>query len=287
VIPALALVVVTVIWGTSFTVVKDVLDRGATPYALIAARYGITALVFLPLVVKRRRHFTRDASVRGIFLGVLALLALWTQTIGLQTTTATRSAFLTATCCVMVPVLIAVRLRRHVDRSVLLGILVASVGLALLLRPDLGQGNRGDLWTLVCALFYAVYLVSLEESLKRFRYEPILFVQAVVASVAAAALAPLLESPALPLSGPVTFDVLFLALLPTAAATFLQNRYSGEISAERAALIYTAEPVVAAGFARLVLGEALTGLGYAGAGLVLVGILVGGRPSAATEESSA
>lgn len=284
-IPTLAIVVVTAIWGTSFAVVKDVLDRGATPHVLIGLRYAIAALIFLPWAWRTRRQFTRDAVVCASFLGVIHVLALATQTVGMQTTTATRSAFLTSTCCLVVPVLTSLRLRRAVNRGVIAGILVASLGLLLLLRPDLSQGTGGDLFTLSCALLYAVYLVCLEESLKRHSYEPILYVQLFVVSLLAFAAAPVLETPAMPWTRPALIDVVFLALLPTAAALFLQNRYSGRVSADRAALIYTAEPVFAAGFARLVLGETLPALGYAGATLVLAGILLGVRPTHAKAEA--
>jgi DME family drug/metabolite transporter len=68
--------------------------------------------------------------------------------------------------------------------------------------------------------------------------------------------------------------LLFLGVVPTYGAYLLYSFGLARVEATRAATVATLEPVAAAALAYVVWGEALRGLGYVGAALVLAGVLV-------------
>jgi DME family drug/metabolite transporter len=63
-------------------------------------------------------------------------------------------------------------------------------------------------------------------------------------------------------------------VVPTYGAYLLYSFGLTRVEATRAATVATLEPVAAAALAYVVWGEALRGLGYLGAALVLAGVLV-------------
>jgi len=134
--------------------------------------------------------------------------------------------------------------------------------------------SRGDWWTLACAAIYAVYMVKLDDYLARSPYQVVLYGQMATAAVLGFAASPLLETPHLALSALSIRTIVLLSLGATAGALYLQNRYQSRTTPTRAALIFLAEPVFAAGFSYLLLHEVLPLRGYFGAALIIGGILL-------------
>src|SRR3954447_26083861 len=95
----LALIGVTVIWGTTFVVVKAALADIST-FAFLALRFAVAA-VALGLVY--RLAIRRNAIVPGLLAGTLLFTAYVFQTLGLELTTPSKSAFLTGLAIPMVP----------------------------------------------------------------------------------------------------------------------------------------------------------------------------------------
>src|SRR5262245_8182925 len=175
----LALLLVTFLWASSFALIKGAMGE-VSPILFIGIRFALTCAVLWPILrgVQVERRNVRD----GALLGALLFVSYATQVTGLRETTAANSAFVTATCTLMVPFVdLAVRGRRPA-RATLFGIAIAMAGLAVLLRPDTGTIHRGDLWTLVCAALYAVYMVALDGALRRGPFQVVLYAQLVTAA---------------------------------------------------------------------------------------------------------
>lgn len=281
----LMLLAVTVCWGVSFAAIKTAMDH-ASPVLFVAVRFTAATLLLLaawPWLVRgasreRRRSYRvlgDRATLRwGFLMGTLIAAGYTTQTIGLTTTSADNSAFLTALSVVLVPVLVFLVHGEKPARPVLAGLGLALLGLAMLTRPDLGRTVTGDLWTVGTAVAYAVYLERLSAALKRVPYLPLLFWTLAVCAGWNGLLAATVEERVWEWHPHLAVALAVTTLLSTLLALYLQNRFQGRTTATRAALIFSAEPVFAAAFSWAVLGERLSGGSLAGALLILGAVLL-------------
>ncbi len=294
----LMLLLVTVCWGVSFPAIKS-----ATPYVspalFVAVRFGIASALLLAgwaLAARFRpgaadagpvAALRRPAAARwGVLLGLLLAAGYTTQTLGLHTTSAQNSAFITALSVVLVPLVVFVLHGVRPGREVTAGVVLAVAGLALMTRPDLGGLRAGDAWTLGCALAYALYIERLDRALRAAPYLPLLAWQMLACAAATALWAATAERVVWRPGAPLATALAVTVLLSTLLALGLQTRFQGDTTPSRAALLFAAEPVFAALFAWWWLGERLDRWAVAGAGLVLAAVLVtelGGarRPNAA------
>ncbi|MEJ2357345.1 MAG: DMT family transporter [Deinococcales bacterium] len=265
---AAALVGITLIWGTTFVVIKDALHTIPVPL-LLAVRFTLAGLLL------SWARFDRRAVRPAMMLGVLAFAGFATQTMGLSLTSASKAAFITGLSVILTPLVAAAWLGRRVAGRAYLAALVALVGLGLMtLRGGVEAVNGGDVWVLATALAYALYIVYLGE---------------VAGRASATSLAALQHVPmallawlwALPQLGalrhvPLTtyLAILYLAAVATALVAVVQTYAQRVVPAHVAALIFVLEPVFAAIFAFFLLGERLGLLGWIGGGLVVAAMFL-------------
>lgn len=263
----LILVLITLIWGTTFVIIKDALDTISVPL-LLALRFTLAALLLGWVRVERR------ALGPAIVLGLLGFAGFSTQTIGLSLTSASKAAFVTGLSVILTPLLSAVWLRNRVTHRAYLAALVALIGLALMSLTGAGEISVGDLWLLGTALAYAFYIVYLGQvaasvpvlSLAGPQHWPMALLAWLWAWPQAGELATV---PA------VTYGaIVYLAVFATALVAVLQIFAQRVVPAHVAALIFLLEPVFAAIFAFFLLGERLGALGWAGGALVVVAMLI-------------
>jgi drug/metabolite transporter (DMT)-like permease len=155
--PQFALLLTTVVWGATFPATKAVLVQ-LPPFTFLGFRFVLgTVLVWIGLLalgqrMRTDRHVVRRSAVATVFL----FLGYATQTVGLQYTTASNSAFITVLYVIFVPLL----LRRFSGRT-WISASIAMVGLWFLVKPSVGV-NLGDGLTLACAAFFAGHIACLE-----------------------------------------------------------------------------------------------------------------------------
>jgi drug/metabolite transporter (DMT)-like permease len=270
----LALAGAAFLFGTTFLVMQHAVDE-VEPIPFIVARFGIGALVLLPMAAVRGRGERVPGAQNVWAAGAVAAAALAAgyvfQTTGLQYTTSSVSAFLTYLLVVFVPVLSAVVLRRLPRPLTVLGVGVAVVGLWLLTEgAGIGLG-RGEVFSILCALAFAVHIIVLSEVAGR---HDIVVLNAVQFGLVAL----VLFVPGL-LAGGYGFPAsawraaIYTGVVVNAVAFGLQLWGQRRVSASRTALVLMLEPVFAAvlGYAD---GERLGVAGAVGAALILAGILV-------------
>ena len=265
----LTLIGITVVWGTSFVVVKGALETIPVPL-LLALRFSLAAACFVFV------RFDRRALWPALWLGLLAFAGFATQTIGLSITTASRSAFITGFAVVLTPAVAAVWFRQRPAARAYLASLVALAGLALLtLRGSDAEGiNSGDVWTLGTALAYALYVVYLGQVAGRASVPALAGMQHLPMAVLAwlwalPHLGALAHVPAT-----TYLAIAYLALVVTAVVAWLQVHAQRVVPATLTAIIFVLEPVFASLFAWWLAGEVLGPAGWAGGGLVIVAMLV-------------
>ncbi len=269
----LILLSITLIWGGTFAVVKFALSD-ASPLTFLALRFGAAALIF-PLIY-RKDYFSMDRATftDGIFLGLLLMIGFAFQTVGLQYTTASKSAFITGLLVAFTPIAQAVIEKRMPGRGNMIGVVLVAIGLYLLTSPG-GQGfNIGDVLTLFCAISYAIYIVYLDVFSKKHDVSKLTLLQLVVTSMLSITVAPFVETMHVHFTVGFIWALLYTVILATVFATYLQTKYQRETTPVRAAIIFSMEPVMANVIAFFAFGEFVGWIGAVGGALIITGLLV-------------
>ena len=267
----LVLVFITLVWGTTFVVIKDALDSISVPL-LLAVRFSLAALLLGWVRVERR------ALGPAMILGLLAFSGFATQTIGIDLTSASKAAFITGLSVILTPLISSIWFRNRIAPRAYLAAAVALTGLALMSATGTGGVVAGDFWLLGTALSYALYIVYLGQVATRL---PVLSL-AGAQHWPMALLAWLWALPQVSELGDVPLAtygaIIYLAVVATALVAVLQVYAQRVVAAHVAALIFLLEPVFAAVFAFFVLGERLGALGWLGGALVIVAMLISELP---------
>jgi drug/metabolite transporter (DMT)-like permease len=267
----LLLVLVTLIWGSTFVVVKEAL-ADASPLPFLGIRFTLAGILLF--LVLGRGLGEREALGPGFLLGVFLFAGYLCQTTGLLYTTPSKSAFITGFAVILVPFLQALhgfRLRAATIAGALLGL----AGIYFLVLPSgVHAVNRGDVLTLFGAVSFAVHIVLVGSYTRRFSFRHLVPVQILVVGLLAAAALPLNLDFRLHWTAGLIGALLLTAVLATGFAFSVQNWAQQFTPPAHTALIFALEPVFAALTSRLVLGERLGGKVFMGSALILAGMVV-------------
>ena len=272
--------VVAASWGFGFVWMKDAIER--QPYFdFLALRFTIAAGVMFLIRPQLVRHINLNFLNRGVLLGVALGLGYVTQTIGLEQSTAAITGFFTGLYIVLTPVFAWLLLRQKVASKVLLGVIIATIGLGVITLGGLGF-DVGTISLLACAILFALHIVGLGRwSPGRDTYA-LTVVQ--LATVAVICWIGALFNPSDPgFQAPPDADVwnavLFTAIFATAIAFFVQTWAQSIMDASRVAIILTTEVVFAALFAVALGQEVLSLRTVIGGALMVIAMLIVEWPS--------
>lgn len=274
--PTLALLLTSLIWGVTFVAVKSALGS-VSPLFFVALRFTIGAVTALVLV--RPSAGLRASLLAGIPLGLLLAAAYAAQTIGLVSTTPSRSAFLTALSIGLVPFCAAALGQGRVRLAGYLALALIVPGLWCVTRPagtslGLSGWNVGDSWTVVCAVLFAWHIVLLSRFAAKQDAGGLVFSQLATTAVLAYPVAIVSEDIALEWTPEVIAALVVTGIFASTVTTWLQTWAQPKVGSSRAALIFATEPVFAALFSALVLGERFGWMGLLGAALILGGVVL-------------
>lgn len=272
----LALLGVTAAWGAAFVVMKPAIEEQPF-YDFLATRFTLAALVMIAVRPQVLRQFTPKLLATGLPLGAILGLGYVTQTIALELTTAAITGFLTGLYVVITPLLVWVFLKNRLTIKVLIGVVLATAGLALISITDLGI-QPGHVWGIACAFLYAAHIVGLGKFSSRFETYPLTVVQ-LIAVAAVSWVGAIGDGYQAPQNGDVWFAVIFTAVFATAIAFFAQTWAQARMDASRVAIILTAEVVFAAGISYLVGQEEPTWRTTFGGLLMICAMLIVEWPS--------
>jgi len=265
------LIAVTAIWGSTFLIVQQSLSN-ISPLAFLACRFGLASLILLALNLRR---FSRPAVVPGIYTGLFLFAGYAFQTIGLQSTTASKSAFLTSLSVPMVPFAAALVYRVTPGKFEIRGIALASIGMILLTAPkNLGDISRGDWFSLLCAISFAAQVVAVSHFAGRGNFETFVSVQMITVTALSLGTCKWIEPFVFHPHRATLAAVAVTGILATALAFSVQAWAQQYTTVTRAAIIYALEPIFAWLTSFLLAGERLSLQAIFGAGLILFGILI-------------
>lgn len=270
----LALLIVTIIWGSSFILTKNSLDYLPT-YNFLAIRFIIAALISSLIFYKNMIRIDRETLKYGLLIGIILFAGYAFQTVGINYTTASKSAFITGFSVVIVPVLSALMLKLKPHNSAIIGVVLAIVGLGFLTLDSSFSLNIGDFYTLICALMFALHIITVGKYTVKVDSIAMAIIQIGMVGILSLIFSFIIEkNPIIPKGLEVWTSILILALLATSGAFIVQNTMQKFTSPTHTALIYTGEPVFAAIFAYILAGEIPTGRGIFGGILILMGMLI-------------
>ena len=260
------LVAVTAIWGSTFFLIKDLVETvPATDF--LAVRFTLAALVMTVVFRRQLLALTRHDVQVGLALGGLYGVAQILQTIGLEHTDASVSGFITGTYVVLTPILGAVIFRDRIPGRVWLAALLAMTGIAVLSLRGIALG-LGETVTLLAAAVYALHIIGLGRYARAETAVGLATVQALsVAAICVVASLP--GGVQTPDSAGGWVSVVYMALVAGAFALWAQTWAQSHLTAARAAIVMSLEPVFAAFFAVLFGGESLTARMLLGGSLVV------------------
>jgi len=286
---AFCLVCVAAVWGGTFVVVKDVVSRYPVN-AFLAWRFALATLALVAAFPSAVRRLDRRAAGTGIVAGLFLTAGYVFQTWGLESTSASKAAFVTGMFVVITPVLQAVVLRHAPRKETVAGVAAATVGLWLLSGGPSGAWNSGDTRVLLCAVAYSMHMIVLGSLGKR--HDPVGLTVVQLATVAAVttALSAAFEQPTLPTDARLLGAIALTAVFGSAAAFVVQTYAQRVIAPSTVALILVTEPAFGGLFGWLA-GERLGLRGAAGAALILTAMiyveLLGTRKAALAAEEVA
>lgn len=284
------LVFVTLVWGATFITVQEAIKK-VEPYYFLSIRFGIASLIMIAAANRRLRVISLNTLLKGMLIGLMLFLGYAFQTFGLKYTTASNTGFITGLSVVIVPIFIAITLKRLPGLIPSIGIICATSGLGLLTINQSLQFNSGDILVFFCAVSYAAHIILLG----RFSpdHDPFVLATLQISTVTVISFiaALLKETPPsqTDFTAPVWWAIIITAVLATALAFFLQTWTQKYTSPTHTAIIFTLEPVFAAIFAYLLGGETLSFKQGIGALLIIIGMLLtelgAGKKSGAIQSS--
>lgn len=268
---ALALLSVTALWGSTFILIKDLNER--LPVAdFLGVRFGIAAVALFVIAPRAIARLSPEVRRRSVYAGGIYGIAQLLQTTGLSHTEASVSGFITGMYVVVTPLLAATLFRQRIAPVVWLAVTISTIGLGVLSLRGFSVGY-GEAITFASAILYAAHIVALSQWSTPRDAMGMATIQMAVISV----LCLLIATPGgiqLAANGRDWLSVVYMALGAGALAMLAQTWAQGHLSAARAALLMTMEPVFAAAFA-IGLGDERLGLRVLlGGVLILVAMMI-------------
>lgn len=286
----LSLLAIAILWGISFSIVKDAL-ASISPLTFNFVRMLLAAVILLALNGRAMRRNLLAASLVGLFLS----LGYQLQTLGLARTTPTKSALITGLVIVFVPCITVIKRLRPANAPaptpfVFLGALIALAGLIFLTTPSgtqfatlLPSIGIGDWLTLACAVAFSFHLLSMSHVAARVPTGQLATVQITLTAIVCFFTLPLGGHVYLAIPHRVIPALLITSIFCTVIAFSVQSWAQQHVQPVQTALLLTLEPVFAWLTSVVWFHEHLTRRSLLGAVLILLGTvvvqLIGGEPA--------
>lgn len=270
------LILATVIWGSTFAVVKDTMNS-VNEYYLIFVRSIIAAipLLVITLIKNPKSLFNKEILRKGAIIGIALGLTYGFQNLGMLYTSAGNSAFIMASNVIFVPIFLVLFYKNRFNGKSVISIVIVVLGLGLLTYKEGTQLNPGDLLTLIGAAITALHIIWTGRFVKNSDLLALVTYQflfaALLAFVASISLSP--ESFTASYSAESWGAMIYLGLLGSLFCYFITVWAQKYVDYVTVTLIFSLEPVFASVFSFYFIGEILGAQQLFGASLILLGIL--------------
>lgn len=278
------LILVTVIWGGGF-VASDLALESMRPFQIMTVRFLLASVLMGLISIPSLKNIEKGELRAGILMGIALFAGFSLQIVGLQYTTPSKNAFLTALNVVIVPFIAFLVLKKKVGAKGILGAVLSVIGVALLsLNRNLTLG-LGDGLTLLCAVGFAFQIFFTSEFVKQYRASVLNCLQMVTAFV--------LSLASLFVSGQTNFQVtssgwlsvIYLGVVSTTICYLLQTASQKYVDETKAAIILSMESVFGTLFSIVLLHEVITLRMVAGCVIILTAVIISNLSETEKEEA--
>ena len=273
------LIVVTAIWGGGF-VASDIALNSLTPMQIMAIRFLLGAVLMSLISVREFRNINIKEIGAGVLMGIALFAAFALQIIGLQYTTPSKNAFLTALNVVMVPFIAFLVLRKRIGWRGVVGVAVLS------LNGNMTLG-LGDALSLLCAVGFAFQIFFTGLFVQRYRATILNCVQMVTAFVLSVVVMVAMGQVHLTPTTDGWWSVLYLGAVSTTICYLLQTACQQYVDETKAAIILSMESVFGTLFSILLLGEVVTPRMIVGCAIILVAVVISNLAASSEDEQPA
>jgi len=269
------LVLTTLLWGTSFIITKN-LTQEVPIFLYLGIRFSIAVIGFIPYLIRIKR-MNKKILLFGTLTGLMYYLTMVFQTIGIQTTTAGKAAFITGLSTLMVPFITWLGFRKAIKKRLWLAVIISISGMVFLLLEGESTIIIGDFLVLLCAVFYAIFIVLNDRYVRIVDVYLYSIVQLIAISVFSFGGSILLNETydLMNISLPIWLTIFYMGLVVATGTFLFQNWSQQHQGSTQTAIIFTLEPVFAVIFASFVFGnETMTPYGWIGCLLIFSSILI-------------
>lgn len=277
------LIAVTIVWGGGF-VASDIALDSLRPFQIMTIRFLLASVIMGAAGARELKRMEPGEIRAGILMGCALFVGFAFQIVGLQYTTPSKNAFLTALNVVMVPFIAFVILKKRIGIKSIAGAVMAIVGVGLLsLEKNLTLG-LGDALTLICAAGFAFQIFFTSEFVKKYRAVALNFIQMLTAVVLSAVSLVLFGETRFQVTSKGWLSVLYLGVISTALCYLLQTASQKYVDETKAAIILSMESVFGTMFSILILHERVTVRMICGCVIILAAVIVSNLAEAGENE---
>lgn len=267
------LLVTAIVWGSGFVITAIALEY-LTAYQVMAGRFILAAIILTTIFGYRLKKASKSVIWKGIILGTILYIAFALQTVGLQYTTPSKNAFLTAVNVIVVPLIAYAVYKRRIDGYEIIGSIMAIVGIGFLSLQGSLTMNIGDALSLACAVAFAFDIFCTNLFVQKEDAIALTIIQFITASLLGFLVVASQGDIPTTLEKEAIYSIIYLAIFSTTLAYLFQNVANQYTSATKAAIILSTESFFGMVLSVIFLHEVLTGRMVVGAILILLAILI-------------
>lgn len=269
------LVLTTIIWGSTFFIIKDTVTT-VNEYYIVFLRTFLAAVPMLLFVyLKNKKSLLNPKTIlRGMVLGILLATTYASQTIGLKYTSSGHSAFITGAAVVVIPMILFFFYKRKLKAQEIVILLIVFFGLYLLTYDSETIINIGDLITIITTLSLAWHLTLAGRYVKNTESLSLIAYQFFFASLFSLIIYVSTQPVTFQLSTNETITMIYLGFIGTLFCYFVSVWAQKQVDTVTVAIIFTLEPVFAALFAWIFASETLNFKEISGGIIILGGIII-------------
>ena len=269
----LMMLIATLCWGSSYLFFKMGLET-IEPLNLIFIRFTIGFLVAGAIFYRRILRVDGTTMKYSFILGTILFIAFAAITFALKTTSVSNAGFLVCLSVVFVPLISSFILKEKLSRKLLVGVCFAFSGIGMLTLNSQLTLTLGDILCILCAFFYAIHIILTSKFTKYVDSISLGVLQLGFCALWGLIFSFIFETPKLPETTNAWISVLALGIVCSALGFTIQSIAQKYTTPTHTGLIFSFEPISAALFAYIFIGETLTLQGYIGATIVIIGILI-------------
>lgn len=191
----IGLLMVAMIWGGSFLATDNMLEFFSA-LNLQVYRNLLASIILIVIFFKKFITANKKTVLIGILFGVLFLVSNTVQAWGLEYTTVSKNAFLTANYVIFIPLIGLVFFRQVPTKFVMIGLLLMMIGYFYIIfeievfninsYTSLQQEfelNKGDILTTIAAFLFAIHIIVVNRFIKNEDPIQVLIFQLLSASI--------------------------------------------------------------------------------------------------------